>query len=139
MSGRVANNSIPDAEDGGRDNLRQEEGGEVSRRIVRKGVMESRSRSGQSMKNQEEFKEGVRNIEVSREASETARKEDSKRKGMLESEVIKDTTIKMKTKRVKMKQQGDQKFINRLTDNDTGFIKNLVRMFKGIGGSQAFV
>ena len=34
----IANDSIPDAEDRGRDDLRQEEGGEVSRGIVRKGA-----------------------------------------------------------------------------------------------------
>ena len=36
-----------------------------------------------------------------------------------------------------MKQQGDQKFINRLTDNDTGSVKNLVRMFEGVGGLES--
>ena len=84
-----------------------------------------------------EFKEGVRNIQVSQEAFETTRKEDSKRKGMLESEVIKDTKINLKTKRAKMKQQGDQRFINGLTDNGTGSVKNLVQMFEGIGGLES--
>ena len=55
---------------------------------------------------------------------------------MLESEVIRDTKINLETKRVKMKQQGDQRFINRLTDNGTGSVRNLVRMFEGIGGME---
>ena len=37
----IADDSIPDAEDGGRDDLRQEEGGEVIRRIARKGANDS--------------------------------------------------------------------------------------------------
>ena len=37
----VANDSIPDAEGRGRDDLRQEEGREVSRRIVRKRANDS--------------------------------------------------------------------------------------------------
>jgi hypothetical protein len=37
----IADDSIPDAEDGGRDELRQEEGGEVIRRIARNGAKDS--------------------------------------------------------------------------------------------------
>ena len=54
---------------------------------------------------------------------------------MLESEVTKDTKFSLKTKRVKMKQKGDQKFINRLIDNYTGSVMN--RMFEGIGGLES--
>ena len=100
--------------------------------------MESRSKSGQNdEENKEEIKEGVRNTEASQEAAETTRKENSKRKGMLESELIKDTKINLKTIMVKMKQKGDQNFINMVTDNDTESVKNLVRMFEGIGGLES--
>ena len=56
---------------------------------------------------------------------------------MLESEVIKETNINLKTKRVKMKQQEDQRFINRLTDNGTGSVKNLVQRFEVLGGLES--
>jgi hypothetical protein len=45
--------------------LRQEEGGEDSRRIIRSKVMESRLKSGQNdEENNEDIKEGVRNTEA---------------------------------------------------------------------------
>ena len=96
--------------------------------IVRNGVLESESMSGQigeEERSHEEFKvkeeiSKIRKIEISQEAYDTRRKEDIKKKGMLESEMIKDTKLNLKTKRVKLKQQGDQKFIKGLTNNGTG-------------------
>ena len=76
-------------------------------------------------------------VKVSEDALETTRKEENKRKGMLESEVIKETNVYLKTKRVEMKQQEDQRFINRLTDNGTGSVKNLVQRFEVLGGLES--
>ena len=53
--------------------------------------------------------------------------------------MIKDTKLNLQTKRVKLKQQGDQKFIKGLTNNGTGSVRNLVQMFEGTGGQESSI
>ena len=143
-----ANDSIPDEEGRGRDDLRQEEGGEFGRMTVRNVVLESESISGQLKeeekdRSQEEFKSKekiskIKKIEISQEEIDTGRKEEiTKKKGVLE--MIKDTKVNLKTERVKRKQHGDKMFIKGLTNNGTGTVRNLVQMFEGAGGQESSI